>query len=128
MKRELGIINAKRSSGYLQAASILSLRSKAGDFTNSKSDLSQEIRERDFELERSRRTLVLQERAFTFLSVAYSAVLFPTLLILFFQGFHTCGFNLHISLLHSLCAATIGEIAGFTYIMLRFLFPQPYVL
>lgn len=68
--------------------------------------------------------IILRQRAFNAVLCGYAMVLIPILAMLFLQGFQAWGFNLPEKLVYGLAVAVIGEIAGFTYIVLRFLFPQ----
>lgn len=70
------------------------------------------------------RTDIMRERAFNAVLCGYALVLIPILAMLFLQGFHAWGFNLPEKLIYGLAVTVIGEIAGFTYIVLRFLFPR----
>lgn len=89
----------------------------------------QEIAEAKRHPNRSRRNSIakrekLRERAFNAILWGYGLVLIPVLVMLFLQGFRAWGFNLPEKLVYGLAIAVIGEIAGFTYIVLRFLFPN----
>lgn len=68
--------------------------------------------------------IILRQRAFNAVLCGYAIVLIPILAMLFLQGFHAWGFNLPEKLVYGLAGTVIGEIAGFTYIVLRFLFPR----
>jgi len=75
--------------------------------------------------EEKRTILGLQKWAFVIFLGAYGFLLLPfTLLIILLQGFHTRGFDLPLSVIFWLGGLTVGKLASFTYIAIRFLFPR----
>jgi hypothetical protein len=68
--------------------------------------------------------LILRQRAFNAVLCGYAVVLIPTLVMLFLQGFHAWGFDLPEKLVYGLAIGVVGEVAVFSSIILKFLFPQ----
>ena len=66
--------------------------------------------------------IYLRESVVAFIIFSYSGLLFATLAVILFQGFHLWGFNLPEKFLMWLGGATIGEVGGLALIVHKSLF------
>ncbi len=99
-------------------------QSKANAYIGSKPQKTKTLK-RNVKEEERRMILFLQKLALVIFLCAYALLLLPTtVLVILLQGFHAGGFDLPLEVIYWLGGLTVGKLAVFTYVAIRFLFPR----